>query len=310
MGPSGTLHIPHGVSLHRSMSMGALRQDPNDANMGTLVAVHELRQDMDKLMQQQQRHPQNAPMLALEDLPRTQMTRLGPVIEPALQDPSQGQEMGRRELGIDPALQQQTQARVLDPRVGRGDGVTTIAGRMRAALSWAPSAAPENDEEEDDEEEEDEEEEDEEEEDEEEEDDGAPGATQQPNAKQKRTQKKPAARRPKATQDPPSQKKLAARRPLLKRPASHTAALPAKRQKRPATTTSTEAHPNLRFPGAGKQSPLHYKQSRVYTDVKNSRWRLYRRKGDKIETTFYWNHYSSPEECWAVMVAELRSINP
>ena len=113
-----------------------------------------------------------------------------------------------------------------------------------------------------------------------------------------------------ATQDPPSQKKPAARRPPLKRPASHTAALPAKRQKRPATTTSTEAHPNLRFPGAGKQTPLHYKQSRVYTDVKNSRWRLYRRAGDTIEKSFYWRCHPSPKECWTVMVAELRRLNP
>ena len=50
--------------------------------------------------------------------------------------------MTRRELGIDPALQQQTQARVPDPRVGEEDGVIAIAGRMRAALSAAPSAAP------------------------------------------------------------------------------------------------------------------------------------------------------------------------
>ena len=110
-----------------------------------------------------------------------------------------------------------------------------------------------------------------------------PKATQDPPS-----QKKPAARRPQATQDPPSQKKLAARRPLLKRSASHTGAPPAKRQKRPATTTSTEAHPNLRFPGAGKQKPLHYKQSRVYTDVKNSRLRLYRRAGDTIDKSLYW----------------------
>ena len=157
------------------------------------------------------------------------------------------------------------------------NGVMAIAGQMRAALG----ATQEDDEEEED------------------------AATQDPPS-----QKKPAARRPKATQDPPSQKKLAARRPPLKRPASHTAALPAKRQKRPATTTSTEAHPNLRFPGAGKQTPLHYKQSRVYTDVKNSRWRLYRRAGDTIEKSFYWKRYSSPKECWDVMVAELRRLNP
>ena len=153
----------------------------------------------------------------------------------------------------------------------------TIAEQMRAALG----ATQEDDEEEEDE------------------------ATQYPP-----TQKKPAARRPNATQDPPSQKKLAARRPPLKRPATQTAAPPAKRQERPATTTSTEAHPDLRFPGVGKQSPLHYKQSRVYTDVKNSRWRLYRRAGDTIEKSFYWKRYSSPKECWDVMVAELRRLNP
>ena len=113
-----------------------------------------------------------------------------------------------------------------------------------------------------------------------------------------------------ATQDPPSQKKHAARRPPLKRPASHTAALPAKRQKRPATTTSTEAHPDLRFPGVGKQQPVHYKQSRVYTVVKNRRWRLYRRAGGIIDNIFYWTIYSSPNECWNVMVAELRRLNP
>ena len=55
---------------------------------------------------------------------------------------------------------------------------------------------------------------------------------------------------------------------------------------------------------------MHDKQSRVYTDVKNSRWRLYCRAGDKIEKSFYWKLYSSPKECWGVMVAELRRLNP
>ena len=55
---------------------------------------------------------------------------------------------------------------------------------------------------------------------------------------------------------------------------------------------------------------MHYKQSRVYTDVKNGRWRLYRRAGDTIEKSFYWKRYSSPKECWDVMVAELRRLNP
>ena len=104
-------------------------------------------------------------------------------------------------------------------------------------------------------------------------------------------------------------KKRSARRPPLKRPAPHTAALPAKRQKRPATATPTEAHPNLCVPGAGKQTNL-CTTSRVYTDVKNSRWRLFRRAGDTIEKIFYWKGYSSPEKCWGVMVAELRSLNP
>ena len=43
MGPSGTIHIPHDASLHRFMSMDAPHQDPNTPNMGTLVAVQELR---------------------------------------------------------------------------------------------------------------------------------------------------------------------------------------------------------------------------------------------------------------------------
>ena len=141
-----------------------------------------------------------------------------------------------------------------------GDGIIAIAEKMRAALKAAPSAAPEEDEEEEDE------------------------ATQDPPsqktlAARTPSQKKNAARRRplKATPNP-SQKKPAALRPPLKRPASHTTTLPPKRQQRPATT-STETHPNLRFPAVWKQSHMHYKQSRAYTDVKDRRWRLYRRAG-------------------------------
>jgi len=119
MGPSGTLHIPHGASLQRSMSMGAPHQDPNTPNMGTLVAIQELRQHMNRLMQQQQRHLQygfqrqghNPPVLALEDWHPEErgMTRHVPVLDPALQQPRQGQEMTRHGPAIDPALQQPRQ---------------------------------------------------------------------------------------------------------------------------------------------------------------------------------------------------------
>ena len=56
--------------------------------------------------------------------------------------------------------------------------------------------------------------------------------------------------------------------------------------------------------------PLHYKQIRVYTDVKHRRWRLYSRPGDAVEKSLHWSNYSSPSVCWNEVVAELRRPNP
>ena len=70
-----------------------------------------------------------------------------------------------------------------------------------------------------------------------------------------------------------------------------------------------QARPSLVFPGIGKSPGLRYGESRVYTDVKHSRWRVYRRKGDKVDKAFHWNHYSSPKKCWEDVCVELRRIN-
>ena len=89
-------------ALRRSIGMGAPYRQSNGVNMGALVAVDTLPQYMKKLIQYQQRHPQcgvqpqahKPPMLALEDLsPDARgMTTHGPVIDPALQQQTRGQE--------------------------------------------------------------------------------------------------------------------------------------------------------------------------------------------------------------------------
>ena len=73
--------------------------------------------------------------------------------------------------------------------------------------------------------------------------------------------------------------------------------------KRPAASTSDRAHPDLRFPGEKSKS-------RVYTDVKNRRWRLYSRDGDAVEKSLHRNNFYSPSVCWHEVVAELRRLNP
>ena len=113
----------------------------------------------------------------------------------------------------------------------------------------------------------------------------------------------------------PVQKRPAASQ-VQKRPAASQAGAPKKRPaaseaspacKRPAVPTETRG--SLGFPGTRHKTPLHFGGSKVYTDTNNKRWRLYAKRGDRIETSYYWASYKTPRDCWNDLVKHLKRLN-
>ena len=100
-------------------------------------------------------------------------------------------------------------------------------------------------------------------------------------------------------------KAAAARAAPKKRPAVANAAA----KKRPAQNAPTRVLGNLSFPGAKKRPPLHFGTSRVYSDAKQQRWRLYSRPGDKVEALCVpWQ--PDPKAAWATVVRKMKELNP
>ena len=75
-------------------------------------------------------------------------------------------------------------------------------------------------------------------------------------------------------------------------------------------TVKASPYCTLAFPGAKKNPPLHYGGSKVYTDTKGKRWRLYEKQGDVVESSYYWGRYESTKKCWEALVKHLKRINP
>ncbi len=101
------------------------------------------------------------------------------------------------------------------------------------------------------------------------------------------------------------------RKKVQKRPASSPASTRA--AKRPASASASDPSgpkPSLRYPGTSHRPSFRYGTSRVCTDVERSRWRLYRRPGDKIEICYQWKSYPRPEDAWADCCKELVRLNP
>ena len=81
----------------------------------------------------------------------------------------------------------------------------------------------------------------------------------------------------------------------------------APRQKTSGQAKAAPRVADLVFVG-GKRRPLWWGISKVYTDLPNKRYRVYKEHGDKIETSFHWKSQSQ-SAAWNEVCCLLKQTN-